>query len=376
MQKNPAIYDVTTATHRVLQSCLSRSWGGLEMVAFENAVSMSNNRYECTTLCFAGSPLEKHLHIQGLPTLSLSQRSLFDFLKVRQFIQQHQIKTILVQHLKDLRLLSLATLNQSDMKMVAISHTLVNVNKKDFIHRWSYKKLEKVVCLTIAHKQNLLQHLPLSERQLEVIPNFVDCEHFNPRNRSEEIRKTLGAKPGIPLVGIASRLDPQKGQDTALEAMAILKKKNIALQLVIIGENTLNEMNYLEILKQRTQELGLEDRIHFAGYRGDMEKVMASLDALVMPSHCETFGRVLIEAMASKTPVIATRAGGVPEIIDSDRLGLLVRPQNPDELASAMLQIATKPELRYLLSESGYFKVRSTYAKDVVESKLLSLLAV
>jgi len=95
-----------------------------------------------------------------------------------------------------------------------------------------------------------------------------------------------------------------------------------------------------------------------------------------MPSYCETFGRVLIEAMASKTPIIATRAGGVPEIINADTLGLLVSPQNPEELSEAMAKIATDPQLRTQLSESAYFKVRSTYAKDVVENKLFTLLAV
>lgn len=375
MQNNTVKHATAASSLKVLQSCLSRSWGGLEMVAYEDALALSENGYECHTLCFAGSPLEKHLQAQGLPTLSLSHRGFFDFLKIRSFLAEHEIKTVLVQHLKDLRLLSMATLQQEDVKIFAISHTFVNVNKKDFIHRWSYGKLSKLICLTSLHKKNLLEFLPLSEQQLEVIPNSVDCERFNPKNRSEEVRRGLGAKPGVALIGIASRLDPQKGQDTALQAMAILKKKNIPLQLVIVGENTLNEMNYLEVLKKTTQELGLEDRVHFTGYRADMENIMASLDALVMPSHCETFGRVLIEAMASKTPVIATRAGGVPDIIDSDSLGLLVSPQNPEELAAAMTKIATNPDLRYRLSESGYFKVRSTYAKEVVESKLLHVLS-
>lgn len=376
MQYN-TLYDAKPqSTRKVLQSCLSHSWGGLEMVAFENAVALTAHGAECTTLCFEGSPLEKHLRMQGLMTLTLSHRGLFDFLKVRQYIQEQGITILLVQHLKDLRLLSLATMNQSDVKMFAISHTFVNVNKKDLIHRWSYGKIEKLICLTNLHKENLLSHLPLSERQLTVIPNFVDCERFNPRNRSEEVRKSLGALPGVPLIGIASRLDPQKGQDTALQAMALLKRKNVPLQMVIVGENTLNEMNYLNVLKKMAAELGIEDRVHFTGYRADMEKIMASLDALVMPSHCETFGRVLIEAMASKTPVIATNAGGVPNIIDAGRDGLLVTPQNAEELAAAMEQIAMNPALRRAMAESGYFKARSTYAKDVVETKLLQLLTV
>jgi len=375
MQNRIADQNSLTTSPKILQSCLSTSWGGLEMVAYENAMALAKNGTPCTTLCFENSPLEKNLQIQGLPTISLSKHSFFDFLKIRHYIQDHGIQTLLIQHLKDLRLLAMATISLPDIEMIAISHTLVGIDKKDFLHRWTYSKLKKLICLTELHKANLLEHLPVSPQQLVVIPNYVDCDHYSAKHRSEKVRESLGAKPGIPLIGIASRLDPQKGQETALEAMALLKKKNIRLQLVIVGENTRGELNYLDILKKKTAELDLQDCVHFTGYRQDMADIMASLDALVMPSYCETFGRVLIEAMASKTPIIATRAGGVPEIINADTLGLLVSPQNPEELAEAMAKIATDPQLRTQLSERAYFKVRSTYAKDVVENKLFTLLA-
>lgn len=341
------------------------------MVAFENAIALSKNGFECTTLCLEGSPLEQHLKAQNLSTFSI-QKKPFDFLKVRSFIKSHNIQYFLVQLLKDLKLLSVASIGVADIKMIAIAHMFIGVNKKDFIHSWVYGKLQTLICLTQNHKENLLEFLPLKESQIEVLPNFVDCEKFNPRNRSEEIRTSLGAVPGVPLMGIASRLDPQKGQGVALEAMKILKQKNVPLRLVIVGENTKNETNYLEVLKTKTSEWGLEDRVHFTGYRADMDKLVASLDVLIMPSDRETFGRVLIEAMASRIPVIATNAGGVPNIIDDGINGLLVEPKNPQDLAGAMEKLATQPELRKTLAEGGYKKVQSTYSKDVVEKKFLS----
>jgi glycosyltransferase involved in cell wall biosynthesis len=361
---------------KLLQSCLSNSWGGLEMVAYEHAISFSKNNFECHTLCLENSPLEKHLRALKLPTVTVqNNRGLFNFFKIRNFIQSRGIKTVLVQLLKDLHLVSLSVMNQSDVKILAISHSFIGVSKKDFIHCWSYGRLQKLICLTDLHKQNLLQNLPLQTHQMEVVPNYVDCERFHPNQRSEALRKNLGGTSGAILIGIASRLDPKKGQDTALQAVALLKKKNVDVRLVIVGENTRNEMNYLEVLKKMTSDLDIQDQVLFTGYRENMGNIMASIDALLMPSHCETFGRVLIEAMASKTPVIATNAGGVPNIIDANINGLLVSPQNPQELASAMEQIATIPELRRSLAESGYFKVRSTYAKEVVEGRFLKLLS-
>lgn len=341
------------------------------MVAYENAIALSKNGFECTTLCLEGSPLEQHLKAQNLPTLSI-QKKPFDFLTVRAFIKKHDVRFILVQLLKDLKMLSVATIGISNIKMMAIAHIFIGVNKKDFIHRWVYGKLHTLICLTQNHKENLLEFLPLQESQIEVLPNYVDCDRFNPKNRSEEIRASLGARPGVPLMGIASRLDPQKGQGIALEAMKILKAKNIPLRLVIVGENTKNEMNYLEVLKTMSKDLGIEDRVHFTGYRSDIDKIVASLDVLIMPSDRETFGRVLIEAMASKTPVIATNAGGVPNIIDNGVNGLLVEPKNAQELAVAMEKMATQPAQRQSLADGGYAKVQSTYSREVVEKKFLS----
>ncbi|MGZ3796735.1 MAG: glycosyltransferase family 4 protein, partial [Pseudobdellovibrionaceae bacterium] len=351
------------------------SWGGLEMVAYEYAISLTQNNFQCHTLCIENSPLHQHLRALGLPTFTLNPKwGTLNFLKLRNFIQSEGIEIVLVQLLKDLRLLALSIMNQSKVNMFAVSHTFVDVNKKDFLHRWSYRKLEKLICLTHLHKENLLQNLPLREKQIEVLPNFVDCKRFTPQKRSEDLRKKLGGLPGIPLIGVASRLDPQKGQDTALQAVALLKERKREVRLVIVGENTLNEKNYLAELKQMTRDLEIQDWVHFSGYRADMENVMASLDVLVMPSHRETFGRVLIEAMASNTPVIATNAGGVPEIIESHKNGLLIPPQKPQELAEAIEKLIVDPELHRTLAQGGYFKVRSTFDREVVENKLLELL--
>lgn len=344
------------------------------MVAFENAMALTRHGAICHTLCFSGSPLEKHLREQNLPTVSLKRRGFWDFIQVRRFLRKNKVQCLLIQLLKDLRMLAVALTGLDHIQVFAISHTLINVNKKDLFHRWTYGKLSKLICLTELHKQNLLQHLPLREEQMEILPNFVDCELFNPRHRSEAVRQSMGGVRGIPLMGIASRLDPQKGQDTALQAMAILKRKNIPLHLVIVGENTLNEMNYLEVLKSMTRQLNLEDCVHFTGYRRDMANVVASMDALVMPSHCETFGRVLIEAMASRTAVIATRAGGVPNIIDSEDCGLLVPPQDSEALADAMERVSQDAAFRLKLAEGGLRKVLSTYSREIVEEKLFRIL--
>lgn len=340
------------------------------MVAFENALALSKNGFKCCTLCLENSPLEQHLKKQNLPTLRL-KKNFTDVFTVRSFIKKHGVEFILVQLLKDLKLLSFATLGLSNLKIMAIAHIFIGVNKKDFFHSWVYSKLQTLICLTQNHKENLLEFLPLKESQIEILPNYVDCDRFTPENRSESVRASLGAIQGQPLMGIASRLDPQKGQGIALEAMKILKDKNTKLKLVIIGENTKNEMNYLEVLKKRARELAIEDRVHFTGYRADMDKIVASLDVLIMPSDRETFGRVLIEAMASRTAVLATKAGGVPNIIDDGVNGLLVAPKNPQELAQGMEALATQVGFRQELAEAGYKKVLSTYSKDIVEKKFL-----
>lgn len=173
---------------------------------------------------------------------------------------------------------------------------------------------------------------------IEVVPNGLTFEP-EPVSRAE-LRQTLALPPG-PLVGVFSRLAAWKGQHVLLEALAGLPDVNA----IIVGDALFGEQDYAARLKAMVAELGLTDRVHFLGHRGDVPKLMQAVDAMVHPSiDPEPFGRTLVEAMLAGVPVIATDAGAAPDILERGRAGALVPPGDAHALAGAIKSVLAKPE--------------------------------
>ena len=157
----------------------------------------------------------------------------------------------------------------------------------------------------------------------QILPNVVDVERFKPSPHHNDIPK---------IVHVSCFEDKSKNISGLLEALKIMKDKGVTYQAVLIGEGM-----DLEAMKQKAASMELTDRVRFTGLLQDQELVdeLASGDFFVLSSHYETAGIVLAEALACGIPVVATRVGGIPELVN-DSNGILVPPNDPQTLAKAM----------------------------------------
>lgn len=358
----------------LLQSCLSPSWGGLEMVSFEFARDFQARGLHLETLCLASSPLEERLRQQGLPYISLpaGQSFLARFFSLRRILHAKNPRTLICHHLHDLWYLGPLVFFRP-RRLVGFSHTFLGVSKKDPLHSWLYRRLDKLICLTEPHRENLQTHLNIAPEKLEIIPNMVDTERFSPARASKKLREAYSIAPDTCLIGVVGRLDEHKGQREAILAMEGLQKYGARLHLVLIGEDTLNNPGTGEKLRALVRERGLENRIDFTGFLDPVEEAMASLDILLVPSSAETFGRTIIEGMACGLPVIATRAGGVPDIIQDGKTGLLVNPQDSQDLARAIEKLLLEPEERRRIGQRARERAQEVYSRRLIEERLESL---
>ncbi len=359
---------------KVLQLCLSPSWGGLEMVAYEMAQQLAEQGRPCVTVTCHNSRLAEKMTEQGLPVLSIPSSKHFSFaaaMKLREILKSENIQTILVQHLRDLGSLRVALLGLSYIRVIGFSHTFVGVSKKDFLHSWMYRRLNTLLALTPSHQRNLLEYVPVTKDQMDIVPNSVDTVQFSPGKRSEKIRQEFLSTTQDFLVSLVGRLDKGKGQRYLIEAANILVNQGARnFKVLLVGEETRNEPGELKVLSDMVRRYNLEDYIVFTGFRSDIPELVASSDALVMASDAETFGRVLIEGMACGVPVIGTNAGGVCDIIENEKTGLLVPPKNGKALAFALEDLMTKPELRKRIADAGLQKALEVYSRPVVNKKL------
>jgi L-malate glycosyltransferase len=190
--------------------------------------------------------------------------------------------------------------------------------------------------------------------QETVVHNGIELDNFkfDPSNRGK-IRKELGLGEDELVFGIVGQITPRKGQWELLKIFAETQKQ-LPSTLLIVGAPVFNQDEiYLEELKQRTKELGIETSVRFLGARKDVPAVMQALDALVINSRSEAMVLVAIEAMACRTPVIATDVGGTREIITHKKNGWLVPFGDESALIEALVTIGKDPDLRRQFAEES-----------------------
>ena len=178
-----------------------------------------------------------------------------------------------------------------------------------------------------------------------VILDDVDAEEFGP-HRAGRFRGIAGIGDGVPLVGFVGRLDVWKGLDVVLDALPAVRQAVPDAELVVAGPTVADKEDYAEGLRQRARHVG---GVHWLGTRDDVPALVADLDVLASPStHPEPFGLVLVEALASGVPVVATNAGGPVEIAARAEPGAvhLVPPGDAGALAAALVGLLTAPTAR------------------------------
>lgn len=209
---------------------------------------------------------------------------------------------------------------------------------------------------------------------LITIHNGVRAAPFDAVTEGEAAaaRGALGVQRGVPLVGLFGRLAPWKGQHVLLEALSELPE----VHAVLVGDAQFGEVEYAAALRRRVDNLGLGSRVQFLGYREDVPALMKACDVIVHASVApEPFGRVIVEGMLAGRPVVATRGGGVTEVIDDGVTGVLVAPSDVGDLTKRLAELLGSPSLRNRLASAGRSKALTRFSIDRMLSSVESHLS-
>jgi len=205
------------------------------------------------------------------------------------------------------------------------------------------------------------------------VPNGVDTGRFTPGD-DDVVRRDFGIPAGAPLYGAAARMDVWKGLEDFIDAAAIVRRERPDARFVIAGGPIEGLEAYEQTLRALARDRGLDGVLFFAGWRygpGAMPAFYRSLDVFVLPSReAEPFGLVVLEAMASARPVIATAQGGPLEIVRDGETGLLVAPREPATMAAAMLALAGDPVKAATMGNAGRARVVAAYGIDRTVAQL------
>jgi glycosyltransferase involved in cell wall biosynthesis len=178
----------------------------------------------------------------------------------------------------------------------------------------------------------------------------------------------------LPVVGLVGRISPWKGQDVLIRAAQLLRDRGVQARYRIIGSAMFGEEAYERELRAMVDAAGLAESIEFAGFKSNVAAEIAGLDVLVHTSKLpEPFGQVVVEGMAASKPVIATRAGGVIEIVEDGISGLLVEPDDAAALANALQRVLSEPALAARLGAMGRRRVERYFTIERVARDVESL---
>jgi glycosyltransferase involved in cell wall biosynthesis len=192
------------------------------------------------------------------------------------------------------------------------------------------------------------------ERQkIVAVPNAVDTRRFWPGDK-EDAKARVGAPANVPLVLMLANLAPHKGQETAIRAMALLKQRGLQLACWLAGIERGGVKSYTERLRWFIEEMGVSDRVHLLGARNDAPDLLRAADFLLLPSTCEGLPLSILEAQATKVPVLANPTAGIPEVLSHGKTGFLIPAEDAEGYATCISNLLKSAQLYYSVADNAY----------------------
>lgn len=221
----------------------------------------------------------------------------------------------------------------------------------------------------VGQKPPILDSLELPEEiKVEHIPSGIDLAiYYGRKGTKKDIRAIYGYSNEEILIGYIGRLSHEKGVDILLEALELIAKKGKQYRLIIIGEGFEEQS-----LRSQVQLSALEAYVNFIGPSEVISQILPMLDVCVLPSRSEGLPLIMLEAMASQIPVIATCVGGIPRVISHNVNGILVAKESPDELTTAIISVIENESLRERITAEAYKKVQE-FDINLIRQKYLEI---
>lgn len=226
---------------------------------------------------------------------------------------------------------------------------------------------KKVIVLSNVIARHMIDDFAVPYERIRLVPRSADLDKFKYTDPDKKRRDEFN-------VGIIGRITPLKGHAHFIKAMARVARQIPRLKIWIVGDAPASREAYKEEVEVLVRRLGLSHCTEFLGTQRDIPAILSQLDLLVLATVThEAFGRVIIEAQAAGVPVVATEVGGVVDIIEDEKTGLLVPPADSVSMAEAIIRIFKDKELAHTLAVNAYKKVKESYNLELMVKNTLDV---
>jgi N-acetyl-alpha-D-glucosaminyl L-malate synthase BshA len=270
----------------------------------------------------------------------------------------HSVSALLARQMlatRGRRLPFVTTLHGTDITLVGLDRSYLPIT------RYAIEQSDGVTCISNYLKEETIKHFGAT-REIEVIPNFVNCDVYLPI-KDQAARATARRRLAKPEEAILMHLSNFRPVKRVVDVVRIFAKvaSEVPAQLVLIGDGP--DRSAAEWL---AHDLGIHSRVHFLGKQDRVNELLPLADLMLMPSEQESFGLAALEAMACKVPSIATRVGGVPELIDDGVTGLLYPVGDVDAMARGSLSLLRDRNRLEAMREAGRKTAQKRFCSSLV----------
>lgn len=363
---------------KVLKTCLSKSWGGLEMYTLQTVEQLLKNGIDAELLCYPGSKIFDEAKSKGIKIYTSEFTGYFhpfEIKKTADFIKQSRYDIIHSGASKDLWLI-VPALKYSALKtpLLLSKHMGSYIEKKDFLHKLIYSRVNYALAISNVIAQNLVDTTPLPKEKVLLLHNGIDTSVFDPAKiDSSKVRDEFGISNDELLIGMMARFSPGKGHEEFLYAAKIMNEKYNNLRFMIVGEPSKGENEYFTTIKNLAHEYDSNNKIIFTGFRKDTPEILSAMDIFVFPSHAEAFGIALVEAMSMGKSTICSNSDGVLDIAVDGVTSYLFAKQNKESLSQKLDLLIQSPQLRKSFGAEGRSRAVQMFDMAVFTKELINI---
>jgi glycosyltransferase involved in cell wall biosynthesis len=341
----------------VLHTEASLGFGGQERRILRELEGLDPTRFRGLLLCQPGSRLGHVTEERNIPTIRFKMRSAYDpvaFVRILQLLKRERVDVIHAHSSRDAWLAGAAG-KLLGVPVFRTRHLLTPIGGP-----YVYARLTNRVLTVSEDVRRYLISAGVPGEKITAVPTGIDLKRFNPaRTDLADMRARFHLSRDAYVIGLVAVLRLAKGHRFLLQAVKRLAPEFPQLKLLIVGTGP-QERNINNLIK----ELGLGEQVLMLGQQDDIPSLLKALDVFVLPAQEEALGTALIEATAMGVPVIATRIGGIPEVLGE--AGLLFESEDVDALVNHLRTLIRSPELSARMRVQGAARARELYDENLM----------